>query len=143
MPLTLFSTVAYDVGWVDNYSPDRVPMIEAYEGHYVKALLAACLELATGWPARIVPGESIAFGNKFISLDADSRAAIQFPQRDEIDYISLVDFLKAGPRPEVKDKIVIIGLDTGAMARVHTPIGDVKAHRAFYYALLSLSRLVE
>jgi CHASE2 domain-containing sensor protein len=47
MPLPAFSAAAHDVGWVDNFDVNRAPMIEAYEGKYVKALLAACLELYT------------------------------------------------------------------------------------------------
>lgn len=115
-------------------------MIEVYEGRYVKALITATLELATGQTARVVPGQSIAFGSKSIPLDTESRAAIQLPARDEIEYISLVDYLKPGPHPEVKGQIVIVGLDTDSSPRVQTPLGTLKAHRAFYYVLTSVSR---
>lgn len=141
IPLPQLSAAAYDVGFVDYYEQDRFPILELYDGHYVKSLTLATLELAFHQKARIAPGESLRIGNKKLTLDAYSQAAIRFPMKDDLKYIPLVDFLGPELFPQVKDRIVIFGLDVNDVERfkpIQTPMGLVRPHRAFYYALVSL-----
>ena len=117
-------------------------MIELLEDRYVKALTTACLEVALNQPARVIPGQNISFGDKSLALDAHSQVAIRFPAKDDLKYIPLHDFLDTARRFDVKDKVVIVGLDLERYRNVETPLGKLSPHRAFYYVLMSLYRLV-
>jgi hypothetical protein len=141
IPLPQLSEAARDVGFVDSFEQERTPILELYSDHYVKSLTLAVLELAFNQKARITPGESLKIGENQVALDAYSQAAIRFPKKDEVSYISLVDFLGSTPLPQVKDRIVIVGLDIVDVKRfppIQTPIGMVRPHRVFYYSLVSL-----
>jgi len=138
IPLPQLSAVAYDIGFVDYYEQDRFPILELYEGRYVKSLALAILELAFHQNAQVAPGESLRIGNQELALDADSQAAIRFPKKDDVKYISLVDFLAPAPLPQVKGRIVIVGFDAERSKLIPTPMGLLRLHRAFYYALVSL-----
>ena len=138
MPLPQLSAAAYDIGFVDSFAQDRFPVLELYNDHYVKSLALAVLELALNRKAQITPGESLKFGEKQVALDAFSQAAIHFPKQDDLAYIPLVDFLGSAPLPQVKDRIVIVGFDAERFQPIQTPIGMVRPHRVFYYALVSL-----
>jgi hypothetical protein len=121
---------------VDYVERDRFPILEWYEDRYVKSLATACLELALGQKAQVIPGKSVAFGSRMLSLDSYSQAAIRFPANDDVSYVSLIDFLHS--KTPLKDRVVIIGADVERLPRVQTPIGPVRIHRVFYLALLSL-----
>jgi hypothetical protein len=138
MPLPELSAAAYDIGFVDYFEQERMPILELYGDHYVKSLTLAVLELAFNKKAQITPGESLKIGEKEIALDRYSQAAIDFPKKDDWSYISLVDFLGPAPLPQVKDRIVIVGLDVERFPPIQTPMGMVRPHRVFYYALVSL-----
>jgi hypothetical protein len=142
IPLAMFTDAAYAIGLVDIVTAgplvDRVPMIEAYGDRYVESLTTACLELALSGTASFQPGASVRFGSRSIELDAQSRAMVRFPESDNIAYISLVDYLGSAPRPEVKDRIVIIGADVVRMPTLPTRAGPIRPHRLFYCTLLSL-----
>lgn len=137
-PLARFSERAYGLGFVDVSAMDRTPLIEAYGDKYVKALVTVCLELALDQTARIVPGESIRFGDRALALDDLSQAKIRYPAKDDATYISLIDFLGRLPVPSVKDRIVIVGFDADRFPPLDTPIGPLRPHRIFYYALRSI-----
>jgi hypothetical protein len=138
IPIPELIAKAHDIGFVDNFAENRMPVIEQYGGQYVKWLATACLELALGVTAEASPGKSIRFGNAERPLDNLSRLPINFPGKDDLEYIPLVDFLGRNRRPDLKGRVVILGYDGDNIGRVQTPIGLVKAHRAFYYALTSL-----
>jgi len=144
MPLPELSAAAYDVGFVDvrldKNVARRFPVIEHYRGNYVKSLCLSCIELATGKTATVVPGKSVALGDKAVALDERSEVPIDYPAEDGLKYISLVDFLDAKALPEVKDRIVIVGWDVDTFEPLETPIGKVRPHRLFYYTLISLYR---
>lgn len=142
-PLAQFSAEAYDIGFVDLASSDRVPIIESYGDKYVKALVTASLELAFDEPVRVTPGKSASLGTKTLVLDDLSQASISFPEHDTLQYIPLVDFLGHSPRPEVRGRVVIIGFDGETFQPLHTPIGPVRPHRVFCYELLSLYHQLE
>jgi CHASE2 domain-containing sensor protein len=143
VPLPQLADEAYSIGYVDVQRRegdfvDRVPMLESDGSRFVPALIANCLELAFSQRVSYKPGESVSFGNKSIHLTPESEALVQFPDKDEIAYVSLADFLQPGLRPEVQDRIVIVGLDVASMPSLPTRAGPRTAHRLFYYSLLSL-----
>jgi CHASE2 domain-containing sensor protein len=144
IPLPQFTAAAYAIGLVDAQRSgdfvDRVPMLESYGDKYGQTLVAACLELALNQTAHDKPGESVTFGDKSIPLDRQSQAMVRFPEKDDVQYVSLVEFLKPGPRPEVQDRIVIVGADLASMPSLPTRSGPLGVHRLFYYAVLSLYR---
>ncbi len=111
--LTLFARNAHAIGNVDVDDLSWVPV----QG----SLYTAAVELATGKPLKI-PEQTVP---------------VKFPARDEAAYTSLVDFLNSKSPPDVKGKVVIIGLDTAAAPRLQTPIGSLGVHRVFYYQLIS------
>ncbi len=139
-PLPLFSAAAYDIGFVEMNSITRTPIIEHADGFYAKSLWTECLELALDAKAEITPGKSVKFGNRKLAIGELNQVDIEYPQKDAIEYISLVDYLHdRRPRPEVKDRVVILGIDIAQAAPPRdTPLGPLGPHRIFYYALLSL-----
>lgn len=139
IPLTAFLTSARDVGFVDNISQDRLPAIERFGDGYVKSLYVECLELATGQRAQVTPGVSIQFGEKGLTLDSRNQLTWKMPARDDLNYVSFADFLGGSDRTDVRDRVVVIGYDGDQSPIVSTPIGPVKVHRLFHYALLSLN----
>ena len=84
--------------------------------------------------------KSVRIGGKTLSVDADSQAPVEYPAKDDVAYIPLVDFLKPQPRPEVKGRVIILAYDSDRFEPVETPAGKIRPHRAFYYALMSLHR---
>jgi hypothetical protein len=144
MPLPELSAAAHDIGFVDvrlvNNVADRFPVIERYRENYVKSLCLCSIELALGQKATVVPGKSVTLGDVTLALDDRSEVPIDYPAKDEIRYISLVDFLDAKSLPEIKDRVVILGWDVESFKPIETPIGKVRPHRLFYYTLMSLYR---
>lgn len=49
-------------------------------------------------------------------------------------------FIGPGPRPEVKDRVVILAYDSSRFEAVDTPLGKIRPHRVFDYALISMYR---
>ena len=129
---------AYDVGFIDYRVIDRMPVIERYGDRMVKSLYLACLELAFGERAEITPARSMKLHGKTLDLDEHSELAVEYPDKDELTYIPFSEFVAGPPRPELKDKIVIIGYDAERFESVDTAKGKLRPHRAFVYALVSM-----
>jgi hypothetical protein len=106
----------------------------------VKSLYLCCIELALGKRAEIIPGKSVRIGDKTVAIDARSEIAVMYPAKDEMPSISFSDFIDPQARPQVKDRIVILAYDSDRFAPVDTPMGKVRPHRAFFYALMSIYR---
>jgi CHASE2 domain-containing sensor protein len=140
IPLPELSAAAYDVGFVDFRVVDRMPVVERYRDKLVKSLYLSCLELALGARAQIVPAHSVRIGDKTLELDEHSEIGIEYPAKDDLSYISFVDFIEQPARPELKDRIVIIAYDSERFEPVKTPAGAIRPHRAFIYALMSMYR---
>jgi hypothetical protein len=138
IPIPRFIANAHDVGFVD-FSSTQVPLLESYQDHTVKSLVLCCLELATGKPAVIEPGQKVKFGNRALQLDAHNCIQAKLPMKDELAYIPFDKFL-AGDIPArlIQDKIVIIGYDGSQMPSFSTTIGQFRAHRLFIYDLQSI-----
>jgi adenylate cyclase len=126
-----FSNVTDDVA--------RIPMIEAYQGAYVKTFWAVCMELAFNDGALITPGRDFNINDRSLELDDHSIATIDFPKADNVETISFVDFLNGKtPADAIKGKVVIIGADFAKMPTVDTPAGKIGIHRAMNLQLLAL-----
>ena len=115
-----------------------MPLVERFRDDYVKSLYTCCIELATGEAARVTPGKSVRFGNGTLELDRRSEAAVRYPAKDDLKYIPFVDLLDGKAQSELKDRVVVIGWDGEAFQPIETPMGRVKPHRVFVYALMSL-----
>jgi adenylate cyclase len=138
LPIPLFAANAADLGFVDCLSADQIPTFERYGGLPVKSLATCCLELAFGARANIAPRESLMIAGKSVSLDNFSQFRVKFPARDDLDYVSFLDFIHGRISPDaVKDRVVIIGYDGQGMSTINTPVGKLKLHRAFCYGLLA------
>ena len=138
LPLPDLSAVAHDLGFVDYRVIDRMPLVEQYRGKLVKSLYLSCLELALAAPAEIVPARSVRIRDKKLELDEHSEIAVEYPAKDDLQYISFSDFIEQPPRAELKDRIVIIAYDSERFEAVKTPAGPIRPHRAFIYALMSI-----
>lgn len=140
LPLPALSAAAYDLGFIDYRVIDRMPLVERYGDYLVKSLYLCCVELAIGKRAEIIPGKSIRIGEKTVALDERSEIAVTYPPKDDMPFISLLDFLGPQARPQVKDRIVILAYDSDRFAAIDTPVGKIRPHRAFFYALMSIYR---
>jgi len=138
IPLPELSAVAYDVGFVDYRQLSRMPLIERYNGSLVRSLYLCCVELAEGKRAEVKPGRFIRVGAKTLSIDDRSEAAVTYPARDDLPYIPFCDFIAPDAKPDVRDRVVLIGYDADQFAPLETPSGKIRPHRAFAYALESI-----
>jgi hypothetical protein len=143
LPLPDLSAAAHDLGFVDYRVIDRMPLIERYGDKVVKSLCLSCLELASGARAEIVPAHSIRVRDKTLELDEHSEIGVEYPAKDDLNYISFLDFIEQPARAELKDRIVIIAYDSERFEPVKTPAGPMRPHRAFVYALMSIYRRLQ
>jgi hypothetical protein len=143
LPLPALSADAYDVGFIDYRVIDRMPLVECYRDKMVKSLYLSCLELAFGEQAKVMPARSVKLHGKTLDLDEHSELAVEYPAKDELTFISFADFITQPPRPELKDRIVIIGYDADRFEPVGTPVGKRRPHRVFVYGLMSMWRRFE
>lgn len=160
LPLPELSQNAYDLGFIDSPpSIELVPMVEEYQGKYVKSLYLAALELARGERAKItqtyavemntkqngafVPKFRVELGGREIATDKHCFARIKLPPADNLRAYSFIDLIHGKIPPErLADRVVILGYDGAKMETNKTSIGMVKGHRLFCYQLFSLNREV-
>ncbi len=137
IPVPELAKVAADIGFVDITSPDRVPVIENYQGRPVKSLTLVALEMATSERAQVVSGERVVLGKRQIRIDEDNQIRLTRLDARELPYVSFSALLegKVDAR-QVRDKVVVIGYDGSKMHALTLPTGPVKAHRLFYVGLL-------
>jgi len=140
LPLPALSAAAYDLGFIDYRTIDRMPLVERYQDVLVRSLYLCCLEFAYGERAEISPGKSIRLHGKTATLNEQGEVTVEYPAKDDLTSISFADFIQQPARPEVKDKIVIVAYDSERFEAVDTPMGKVRPHRAFVYALMSIYR---
>jgi hypothetical protein len=138
LPLPQMADAAHDIGFIDHVTLDRMALVERYRDHYVKSLYTCAIEMALGERARITPGKSIEFGAAKLKLDEHSEAAIRYPAKDGLQYLSFIDLLDGPVRSDLAGRVVIIGWDASRFEVVQTPAGPIRPHRAFCYALLWL-----
>ncbi len=137
MPLEAFGRNAYDVGFVDMRKADLVPMFERYQNRIYKTLWLSVLQYAL--PSLQIDGRYLANGNKKASINEFGEISVRYPREDKLDYIPFYSLVqKNTDKSSVAGKIVLIGYDGNNIGFLDTPIGKVKAHRAFYYCLQDL-----
>jgi hypothetical protein len=61
------------------------------------------------------------------------------PAKDDLGYVSFVDYMDGSIPIDVRNRAVVIGYDGDQSPVVATTIGPVKVHRVFYYGLVSLN----
>lgn len=140
IPLPDFCERAAAIGFVDSTGDvAKIPIIEAYQTVYVKTLHLICIEMAFNDGALITPGRNVQINDKSLDLDDQSIATIQWPTSDRLETISFVDFVNGkAPEAVIRDKILIIGVDTAKVPTVDTPLGKLNVHRVFALQLLAL-----
>lgn len=144
LPLPALSKNAYDLGFIDSMPwVELIPVIERYQGHDVKSLYTAALELATKEQAKISPGKFLQLGGKKIGMDDRCYAKVTLPAADTLAAYSFIDLIHVKiPAEKLADRVVILGYDGAKMETNKTAIGSVKGHRLFCYQLFSLYREV-
>lgn len=143
LPLPSLADRAAAVGFVDVASTSRVPLLERYQGRFVKSLYLCALELAFDGQARIEPGKELTLAGRKTRLDAANSVPAEFPQVDSLDYVPFHELLS---KPEavgkLKGKVVVLGYDGAKMHTLATPVGPRKAHRVFWHGLQSLCQQI-
>ncbi len=132
LPLPALAERARDIGFVDfdPQTPDKAPLVEAYQGKTVKNLSLVCLELATGQKAVVESGKRVRLGTATIPVDARNFAQLGSFVGGKLNVIPLHAFLSGEtPRSAVEGRIVIFGYDGPKLHSVETDAGAVKAHR--------------
>ena len=138
IPLPDFAAHASDIGFVDIRDPQFAPVIEMYEGKCVKSLFTRALEAGFGSKAEIVPGNALTIGPHHLKLTTQSEIPIDSPAQDTIESISYADLLNAKvPDDKIRDRVIILGLDTPTAPMVKTEIGPIGIHRWFWHMLNS------
>ena len=144
LPLEMFSAKAADIGFVDFSAPEKVPIIEQYQGAAVKSLYLCAVELAFGQPAQISPGKRLVIGKHELALTVESEISVTMPVKDELEYTPFHDLLDGKVKLNFfENKVVILGYDGTKIHSINTSSGEIKAHRFFCYGLASLHRRVK
>jgi len=144
LPLEIFSARAADIGFVDFSDPEKVPIIEQYQGAAVKSLYLCAVELALGQTAQIFPGKRLVIGKQAVALTEESEVSVTMPAKDELDYTPFHDVLDGKVKLHFfENKVVILGYDGTKIHSINTSSGKIKAHRFFCYGLASLYRRVK
>jgi hypothetical protein len=135
LPLESLAKQAHDIGFVDIVSPLSTPMVERYQGRYVKSLCLCALEMAFDGKARI-EGHELKIAERRLVLDGQLQASVTYPAQDDLDYLNFGALLEGKvDAATFTDKIVILGYDGSKIPKIQTPIGELKAHRVFCYSL--------
>lgn len=143
-PLKIFANNAYDVGYANIRDPYSVPAVVKYRGKVYKSIWISTLEILLNQKSRIDYGNKIYFKDKGLILDNFQCIKIELPKKDEIEYVSFVDFINGTiDKDKIKDNVIIIGYDGINQPIFDTTIGKIKAHRLFLYALNSLIRQLD
>lgn len=140
LPLPQFSHAAAGVGFVDSIDTGKVPAYESYQGHVVPSLTLATLEMALGSTSRI-EDRTLHIGAVSMALDETFSFEIDIPSGDELEYLRFSGLVEGQLQANaLRDKVVIIGYDGEKMPAVRTGQGNIRAHRLFYYGLVSAWR---
>jgi hypothetical protein len=144
LPLEIFSAKAADIGFVDFSVPEKVPIIEQYQGAAVKSLYLCAVELALGQTAEVFPGKRLVIGKQEVALTEESELSVTMPVKDELDYTPFHAVVDGKVRLSFfENKVVILGYDGTNIHSINTSLGKIKAHRFFCYGLASLYRRVK
>jgi hypothetical protein len=142
IPLAQFNACARGVGFVDLNSarPESIPLIEVYQGHWVKSFYINALELETGQSANYSSGTNVTFGTRSLSFDKFGEHAIT-TDLESLDYIPFHHVLDGTvPDDRFRGKVIILGYEGNRIHAIHTRWGEIRAHRLFVQSLLALHR---
>jgi CHASE2 domain-containing sensor protein len=139
IPLPQFCACARGVGFVDLERPDGIPLIERYQGRLVKSLYVTALELETGERADYSSGTNVVFGNRSLSYNELGEHQITGELR-KLEYLPFHHVLQGTvAREKLRGKVVILGYDGTRIHSIHTPWGEIKAHRLLVQSLIALT----
>jgi acid stress-induced BolA-like protein IbaG/YrbA len=144
IPLEKFSNNSFDVGFVNVRDTDFVPLISNYNGKIYKSLYFSIMSYIFPNNLYIESGSKLIINKKNIKLNEFNEVKIDFPLKDEINYISFANLLdEKFDKKEFKDKIIILGYDGEKSPKLETKLGLINAHRAFYYQLQGIYQKIK
>lgn len=137
IPSFVISKNAYDIGFVDIRDANEIPIIEKYNGKYVKSLYFSVLQYSL--PGLQLVNNELVYKNKKIKLNKYLEMHVNYPGIDSIKYIPLCDVLNNKiNKNEFYNKIVIIGYDGSNSPTITLTSGQVNTHRVFIYGLYDM-----
>jgi hypothetical protein len=139
IPAEKFIRCAKDIGFVDLVDTSHAPILEEYDGDKVKSLYLCTLELMTGCKAEITATNVVWFGRRSLAVGPHWQHDVKLPPKDEMQYVSLKRLLTDDQTiPELVGSIVVLGYDGPKIHTLNTSIGNVRAHRYWWYTLHGL-----
>lgn len=143
IPLPILSQHALAVGFAEHMHPTAAPILERFQGKAVKSLYLIGLEQAFGAEAKLTQ-QSLSIDGHTLRIGPSMLTPVQYPQIDDLPYTSFTDLIAGKTAPNAfKDKVVIFGYDGEKMHTFDTPVGELKAHRMYCYALFDLYRKMQ
>ncbi len=137
LPVAALARNAYALGFVDIRDFEAIPILEKYDGTYVRSLQLCVLQYV--FSDLRLEDNCLVRANKKIKLNRYSEMRVAYPEKDELGYLSLCDVLNGSfDAKAIAGKIVIIGWDGNDSGTVSLPTGKVKTHRAFIYGLYDM-----
>ena len=134
LPIAAIARNAYALGFVDIRDFEAIPILEKYDGKYVRSLQYCVLQYI--FPDLRLESNCLVRPNKKIELNRYSEMRVTYPKKDELEYLSLCDVLcDSFDKNAIAGKIVIVGWDGNDSPTVFLSTGRVKTHRAFIYGL--------
>jgi len=142
LPVPVLANKAYDIGFVDLRDINEIPVLEKYNNQYVKSLYFSVLQYI--YPELMLVNNSLVNHNKKIKLNKYLEMHVQYPNKDDLSYISLSDFLNNKIDGKIfKDKIIIIGYDGMQSPQLTISTGNVNTHRVFIYGLYDMYKQLQ
>ena len=137
IPLPNISSNAYDLGFVDIRKPEFIPIIEKYQGKYVKSLWYCILKYVL--PELRIEKEYLINNDKKVKINEYGEIEVHYPIKNELNYIPFQDLINSKiDKNTVENKIVIIGYDGESIDKIKVSTGELKAHRVFIYSLYDM-----
>jgi CHASE2 domain-containing sensor protein len=137
LPVKALEKNAYDVGFVDIRDINNIPIIENYNGKYVKSLYYCLLQYV--FPDLKMDSNYLVNDHKKIKLNNNIEMNVNYPIQDNLKFISLCDVLNnTVDSKDIENKIVIIGYDGNNSETLTITTGKVKKHRVFIYGLFDM-----
>lgn len=137
LPVKELASNTFDIGFVDIRNMNSIPIIEKYNNNYVKSLYYSILKYV--YKDLRLEKNVLINGNKKITLNQYSEMDVNYPETDELSYISLIDLINDKiDKEQIKNKIVIIGYDGIQSETQNISTGKVNTHRVFIYGLIDM-----
>lgn len=137
LPINEIAINAFDLGFVDIRDYNSIPIIEKYNNQYVSSLYFSILKYV--YKDLSLTKNTLTNHNKIIELNKYSEMYVNYPEKDELNYISLIDLINNKiNKYQINNKIVIIGYDGDKSEYANISTGKVKKHRVFIYGLIDM-----